>query len=356
MSLETLNKSRAYGISFGDYADETRYAPGLSGFDANCKEIEGADLRKDIRKNKAEMMQKASAIGGLAAGTTDVTLIPVYVDPEIIDLTRINTPMIELVPRVTNYGKTADYNQITTLSNSVFYAEDAALTDQDDVYARQSVSIKYLYAVGRVTGPMIAASKQYLASGGYVDALALEVKNRTLGLRRKEEDTLFNGDATTNVLEFDGLYQLIYDNGATERTDKATTALELADMRTGIRTARGNGGNPNLIVCDLSTYDDVKALIQDELRYPAPTANIAWGIQTISFEGIPLMASRNISTTSGSKFMLILDMSVIEMRVLQDVTYQDLAITNDSQKFMLKLYEVLVLKAPQFCHLIFAIS
>jgi hypothetical protein len=48
--------------------------------------------------------------------------------------------------------------------------------------------------------------------------------------------------------------------------------------------------------------------------------------------------------------MFVLDTNVIEMRVLQDVSYEELAKTNDSVKFMLKCYETLVVKAPQFNH------
>jgi hypothetical protein len=47
---------------------------------------------------------------------------------------------------------------------------------------------------------------------------------------------------------------------------------------------------------------------------------------------------------------------VIEMRVLQDISYEELAKTNDSVPFVLKLYEALVVKAPQFNHVIFDIG
>ena len=49
----------------------------------------------------------STTLSTYSAGTLPV-LIPVYVDPEIVDLTRRATPLVELIPRVTNYGKTAD--------------------------------------------------------------------------------------------------------------------------------------------------------------------------------------------------------------------------------------------------------
>lgn len=348
--------------------------------------LDNYDMRKSIASEIMEggfTIRKAlsTTLSTYSAGTLPV-LIPVYVDPEIVDLTRRATPLVELIPRVTNYGKTADYNQITAIATAQVLAEDAALTEQNDTYARKSVSIKYLYSVGRVTGPMFAASKQYLASGGYVDALSLEVKNKTLALKRLEEAMILLGDTAADWTEpvnstsinagnsFNGLYQLITNansnglGGSTNyKTDNGGAAIQISAIRTAIRTARTNGGEPNLIVCDYATYDNIKALIQDQLRYVS-TTQIAWGLTTVSFEGIPIIASRFLSTTAGTgsglpataRSLFVLDTNVIEMRVLQDVSYEELAKTNDSVKFMLKCYEALVLKAPQFCHVIYDIG
>lgn len=322
----------------------------------------------------------STTLSTYSAGTLPV-LIPVYVDPEIVDLTRRATPLVELIPRVTNYGKTADYNQITVIATAQALGEDASLTEQNDTYVRRSVSIKYLYSVGRVTGQMFAASKQYLSSGGYVDALSLEVKNKTLALKRLEEAMVLLGDSTANWVEpvnsatilgansFDGLWNLISNansvnlgGSSSYTTDLGGVAIAIANIRTGIRTARTAGGEPNLIVCDYATYDAIKALIQDQLRYVS-TTSIAWGITTVSFEGIPIIASRFLSTAAGggsstpynAKSLFIIDTNVVETRVLQDASYEELAKTNDSIKFMVKEYEALVVKAPQFNHVIYDI-
>lgn len=344
------------------------------------------DMRKAIASEIMEggfTIRKAlsTTLSTYAAGTLPV-LIPVYVDPEIVDLTRRATPLVELIPRVTNYGKTADFNQITIIQTAQALAEDAALNEQNDSYVRRSVLIKYLYSVGRVTGQMFAASKQYLASGGYVDALSLEVKNKTLSLKRLEEAMILIGDTTdwvepvNNVTvsganSFLGLFGFIsttvYGGSSAFATDLSAafnTPISIGALRSGIRSARTRGGEPNLMVCDYRTYDSVKALIQDQLRYVS-TQTIAWGITTVSFEGLPIIASRFLSTTAASapaatpstaSSVYILDTNVIEMRVLQDVSYEELAKTNDSIKFMLKLYETLVVKAPQFNQIIVGIA
>ena len=63
-----------------------------------------------------------------------------------------------------------------------------------------------------------------------------------------------------------------------------------------------------------------------------------------------------MSNVSGSKAIYFLDMSVIEMRVLQDMTYEDYGKTNDSEKFHLKVYETLIIKNTAFCSSITEIS
>jgi hypothetical protein len=63
-----------------------------------------------------------------------------------------------------------------------------------------------------------------------------------------------------------------------------------------------------------------------------------------------------LSNDSGSKCAYFLDLSVVEMRVLQDLTYEKLAKTNDSDKFFLKIYEVFIIKNTSFCSSITAIS
>jgi len=372
--MERVNFSKAYVGYNGLPEDMVIY------------DTSGYDVRKSIAAELMEggfTLRKAlsTTLNTYSAGNLPV-LIPVYVDPEIVDLTRRATPLVELIPRVTNYGKTADYNQITAIATAQAVAEGAALNEQNDSYVRMSVPIKYLVSVGSVTGPMFAASKQYLASGGYVDALSLEVKNKTIALKRLEEAMILlgqsndwvepvNNSTVSGANSFLGLYSLItsptYNGSSDYATDLGGAPLSINAIRNAIWSAQSRGGEPNLIVCDLRTYNVIKSLIQDELRYIS-TTDIAWGITTVSFEGIPIIASRFLSTASAtntgqtpisanpSSSLFVLDTNVIEMRVLQDVSYMELAMTYDAIKFALKLYEALVVKAPQFNQIIYGIG
>jgi len=83
-----LNAS-AYQHSFGNMADETVYMDPYANIDMR-EDIRGAVLKGFERLNGVQL--KEQSISGMGAGTAGVSLIPVYVDPRIIDLSRKFTP------------------------------------------------------------------------------------------------------------------------------------------------------------------------------------------------------------------------------------------------------------------------
>jgi hypothetical protein len=334
---------------------EARYVDAMRGFDGR------PDLAKGIYEKTGMDFSKAASISGAASGTTDKAVIPLYVDPSIIDVTRRLTPLVELIPRVTNYGRTAEFNRLTARGVGGFNIEDAAMNSADDTYARSSVAIKFAYSVGRVTGPYLAATKQYL-SQNYVDALNLEVMNKAKTMRFIEEDAILNGSASSSRTAYGSTttisgteYNGILNYGSiNSNTDRASQTIDIATLRKGIRTARTANdsatlgqGNPDMMVTDFKTLDDIKALLQDYQRI-VPYDKIAWGFQTVVFEGLPVIASRFSPTGSNLKAIAVLDSSTWQMRVLQDMTYEELAKTNDSYKFMIKMYEALICVAPEY--------
>lgn len=324
----------------------------------------GIDARKGIKEAMDSQLdpefKKAASIASAASGSTDKALIPLWVEPNIVDLTRRLTPLVELTPRVTNYTNVASYNRLTARGVTGWLFEDAALTESTDTYERVTVNVKYQYQVGRVTGPFQAASRNYLGAN-YIDALNLEIMNKTKTARFIEEDTIINGNATTshagygsvtapNTAEFNG----ILNQTSIQTTAAGSVPIDIITLRSAIRKARNANesatlgqGNPDMIVTDYKTQDDLKALLQDYQRI-VPNAQIAWGFQSMIFEGLPIIPSRFAPTTTNGKIMAIMDSSTWQMRVLQDLTYEELAKTNDSYKFMIKLYETLICTAPEY--------
>lgn len=350
----------AYAHSFGNMANETTYVDGWK----------GVDTRPQL-KSYVDMGMKALTSTAGGTGTTDYTLVPVYVDPRIVDVTRKFTPLVELIPRVTNQGRTADYNRVTAKGGAFTAAEDAALNETNDTYSRQSTAIKYVYAVGRVTGQAQASMPSYILQGfessgsglgagspfssaGAPNAKQLEVVMKARQLREKEEDLIVNGDKDTTSTEFDGIVEL---QDGTNEYDADSSSLTWDMIEETVRYAFDDGGRPKLAVCSSSVLVDIRKIMIDTFRYgPADMtagAELPFGVspqlvlQTM-VGNIPVIPSMFLSNVSGSKQIYFLDTDYIEMRVLQDMTYEDLAKTNDSQKFMLKVYECLIFKAPQF--------
>ena len=363
--------SGSYEISFLNTPNHTVYSNPM-GVALKGVEYSGTTDLESLRKmhsEKIDMKALSTTAGG--AGTAGYAMVPIYVDPRVVDVTRKYTPFVELVPRVTNQGMFADYNKITAKGGAFTASEDAALNETDTTYDRASTEIKFIYSVGRVTGPSIAAMPSWTlggltpaggATGAFNDSNAtnakqMEVLVKTREVREKEESLLINGDASSTATDFSGIIALM---AATNTVDKNTSALALDDIDTAIQYAFDDGGRPNLAICSSGVFTDLLGLLTAKVGYMQPTQEVFWGFSTIVLNTmvgqIPVIPSMYMSNTSGSKAIYFLDMSVIEMRVLQDLTYEDLAKTNDSEKFMLKVYETLIIKNTAFSSSITEIS
>jgi len=353
--FSSVGSAPAYVDTFG-LPDGTPYVDGMAKM----------DLRPTLRKNYVESLQKAMNVAGATAGTTyDRALIPIYHDPLIADQTRRLTPLVELIPRVTNYGRVAVFNKLTARGVVGWLPEDAALAERDDTFpAPVNVAMAYGYTIGRVTGPFQAASKQFL-SQNYVDAINLEVKNKTISFRYMEEDTIINGTTaarggttnygarygtadTTSANSYEPL-GILAQNIAASQYDSQGGVITISAIRTTIRKARTANdsttlgqGDPNLIVTDHATLDNVKGLLQDYQRYVNTNFEIAWGLKTVEFEGLPIVPSKFAPPTTAYRSLTALSTDTWQMRVLQDLTYEELAKTNDSYKFQIKAYEALI--------------
>lgn len=357
-SVGNINVKGSYAHSFGALPDGTCYV----------NPWQKVDLRPNL-KSAFDIGFKALSSTAGGAGTAGYAMIPISVDPRVVDTTRKETPLVELIPRVTNQGLTADYNKITAKGGAYTAAEDAALPETTDTYDRASVAIKYLYAVGRTTGQAHAAMPSYILEGfqpsgagmgsdpfsdmGAPSAKQLEVIMKARELRELEENLILNGDASTTATQFSGI---VKQQGTTNQLDLDSAPLTWDDVETAVRYAYDDGGRPKIAVCSSSVLQDLRKIIIDTYRYnPSDLsgADMPFGVHAslvlaTSVGDIPVIPSRFLSNTSGAKQIFFLDTDWIEMRVLQDMTYEPLAHANDSDKFMLKIYEALVMKNVAF--------
>ena len=359
--LTGVDVKSAYAHSFGALRDKTRYVDPITGVDLR------GELNETLKSGIASVKALSTTSGG--AGTAGYAMIPVYVDPRIVDQTRKETPLVELIPRVANQGMYADYNSITAKGGAFTAAEDAALAETNTTYDRASTAIKFLYAVGRITGPTQQAMPSYMLEGfqpsggglgnstfsnvGAPNAKQQEVLIKARELRELEEDLIVNGDASTTTTEFSGIVKL---QDTTNVVDLDGAALTYDDIETAVLYAIQDGGRPKLGVASPAVVKDIRKIIVDTYRYsPSDMASgsLPFGISpSIVLETmagrIPVIFSRFLSDTSGAKQIYFLDTDWIEMRVLLDMTYEEFGKTNDSNKFMLKIYECLIMRNTAF--------
>ena len=368
------NAATCFEHSFGPMAHGTRYHDPWS-FGGKSGELGDDSMRKTLGKaaalGAARMQAKALGPEAGGAGTAGFALVPVFVDSRIVDLSRKFTPLVEMIPRVTNQGMTADFNIITAKGAAFTAGLDAALNENDNTEDRRSEDIKFLYSVGRVLGPMQSAMPSYILEGfqpsgagnvagdpfsntGAPSAKQFEVVTKARAMKELEENLILNGDVSSDATQFNGIIQ---QQSTTNQNDLSGVALTWDDVEDTVELAYVDGGRPKLAVGSPGAVTDIRKIMVDTLRIPVTAltagAELPFGIPPqlvlhTMVGAIPLIPSQFLSNVSGSKQVWFLDTDFIEVRVLQDMTFEELAKSNDSNKFMLKQYECLISRAPQF--------
>jgi len=298
--------------------------------------IRGIDKRKDVAKAMMEgRVQKAPSMGHTTGGTfTDYGLLPAFHDPNIVDRTVRETPLVRLLPRRAVRGRSYVYNVLSAKAGAAFLGDDAALADQVDTRSTSTVTMKFLYAVGRVTGPALASA------AGFINLMAEDLRVKVASMNEALENEIVNGSVSTNALGFDGLRTAI----STNSTSNSGAAITLAQIRTDLNTSFEANGLIDLAVTDGATLNTIKGLLMDFQRnVERPSGNLDFGIpESFMFDGVLFIKDRYMPTTASSREILYLDTRYVFLAVLQDITFEELAKVNDSQKYMLKWYGALV--------------
>lgn len=372
-NTNNINAEQTYNNSFYGVENDTVYADPagtvMQSPNFDLKSSLAVDMRKEwserIDENLTQLKSMGTDVGG--TGLTDNVLIPIAYRNELVDLTRKQTPISFVIRSVTNRGIVAPYKQVTSKPTAFFARENATLTSSDPDFDVLSENIKYMYAKGSTTGPLNAAAPGYNLMGtmppqsgdprgSFGNASASNANQINILLQAKsllelEEETLINGDKSTNPEEFDGIVTIM---GTTNTVDKNSSALDLDDYITAARFAYEDGGYVNFAFCDTVTYQKTLELINDKVSLREFGETQEYGFTAIKLRtgfsngAIPLVPSRFLNSTDGSRSAYLLDLSVWEKRVLQDMTFERLAKVKDSDEFFLKKYMCLISMAVQF--------
>ena len=291
--------------------------------------------------DKLQMMAKSlvtkdPSIDTTSGGTvTMYGLQPAFVDPTIVDRTIRETPLVRLLPRRASRSLKYVYNVISAKGGAKWMKDDAALSVQSDTRSTSYVDMKFLYAVGRVTNPALAG-----ANASYINLFGEDVRVKMASMNEALENEIINGDTTSDANGFNGLIASI----TTNTTDNSGAEITIEQMRDDFNTSFEANGLIDLVVTDGRTLNYVKGLLQDYLRfYGKIPENMDFGIpDAFYFDGALYIKDRYMPTTAASRRMLFLDSRYVFLAVLQDLTYQEMGVVDDSRKYFLKWYGSLV--------------
>lgn len=337
-----LDHESLYKMSFGDLPDESIYEDVMNGVHTFAK---GENV---VTQTGEGELAKAVNVGAVS-GAAGYAYTPIVWDQAVIDITRKMTPLIGLIPKVTNKGKVAQYYRVTERGAASWGPEDPALNESDDTKEEASEPIRYLRITGRVTGVAQVAGAHFESS------MQREVLNKTQTMNETMEEAILVGNNATNQYQHDGLQQQLTFNSSSQGG-----AITLSAVRKLVSDCFVDKGAPNLLITDPYTADDLVEQIMDYTRYVDPSVTVAWGLQLPSIQTvvgrIPILASQFMPVTSTERRLFCVNTNFIQQRILKDVSFERLAKTGDSEKFFLSTFRTNINKFPEGMGQLYEIS
>lgn len=312
-----------------------------------------------------------SALTTTANGTNRPELQDIYDSAIQTTLNEMST-FYRIVNKVQNKGDYASYTVRSGRNPSIGSGgELPPVTSGFSGRKKLTTVIKKQYAFPEVTDFEIAA--QATAGISPVDIYTQEVQNATVDLLSTPTTgvnaQLFSSGLGNGGLDIQGIKAWVDDAAGTLSTvttiaglpraaagneflnagffNTAAEAIGVARLRQAIAALQVAGGNLNRTI--IVTTPALKNRILDTMmtgqRYTTET-KFGFGVMELpTFDDLPIYADKDCE--SGKIYML--DMSVVEMRLLKDFFYQDMAKTATTRKGMVAMFGELVVKASDFC-------
>ena len=135
---------------------------------------------------------------------------------------------------------------------------------------------------------------------------------------------------------------------ASNSFDNDTEALSEENLRAVVTSCKTEGANYDALT--IVTTPTLEGAILDMMsagrRYMNTDMNFGFARKKVPlFDGIPVISDHHCQ--SGTVY--VLDMSVVEFRVLQEPTYKDLAKTAPTKKGLIETYSNLIVKDVGRC-------
>lgn len=254
-------------------------------------------------------------------------LIPEVVDGSIRDYVSKEPVLYNVFPKVPWATNTYYIRKRTANPTASWGTDGGALPGAtQSTFDKKSMSIKYLYTRGEVTGPM------QRAAGSLFNALAMEVESHSRAMVEQLSTDLATGNGGAGD-EIEGvLYQsdtnTVLNAGGGLLASGTALTLNLVDQ--AIDNSRGQ---VDLIITSRKVRRKLASLLQAQQRFT--TTEVAAGFRVLSYDDLPIVTDLHWETGTDMVFVRRADAKIL---VHQDFTFEDLAKTKDSSDFFIKWY------------------
>jgi HK97 family phage major capsid protein len=285
--------------------------------------------------NATQELRKALATHATGQ-TSGAALIPEVVSEGLRRFVELRSPLYAITPKRDWPTNAYIFRQQTALPAAGFLADGAALGSADaSTYSKDTTTMKYIYSRGEVTGPM------QKAAGSLFDAMQLEIEAHADAVVREIELNIISGDSGADADEFDGLLTQI-----SLEHDAVSTALSLSHMDTALDTP---AEYPSHAIMSRAMGRKLWSLLQAQQRF-IDRVDIEGGFRVPSYNDVPVIRVDNDADTDLAGTIIFPDMRHVVMPINQQLTYEPLSKTKDSDDFMLKMYLTLACEGTSRFH------
>jgi hypothetical protein len=211
----------SFGINLADYAKAAGTSNAMFG---------GSSMEDVNQLNKA--LEAGQITGRETTNLSTASGAPLKVESLDKTLKHITFKESEIVlwkniPKKSAYNTVEEYNQLQDYGNNRggFYNEGELPNEEDSVYVRRAQLVKFMGVVKSVTHPMTLVNNMV---GNMVEK---EIKNGTMWILRKLNQSLFFGDESLVPQEFNGFLAQHQKNDSWLNLDSYMNSEVVVDMR-----------------------------------------------------------------------------------------------------------------------------
>lgn len=245
---------------------------------------------------------------------TGTYAIPIHVSDELVDSDEAKFPLAEALARVGVASDRVEIDEQTERGSASSFSEGGRVPENDDTVTRKEYNIVSYGRKNEVTDQIqLAASR--------LNPVNKEVENQTKAIREYEETQIHKGTVNGDASGFKGIDDFVPTDNVFDGTGSTEPGVsEVRDLLKALDQNNGSLGDI-LITVDTSSYHDMKSGLDDFVRYQSP-GELNFGYQVFTIDGVPILKSSALNTTSGSREMYAVDASAHYMAELKGTTME----------------------------------